>query len=207
MNIFNTLTATVSGSNVLLAWTNNDPGFPPVTAFAIQRSPFGQSAWTTIVSGLAVNATNTYTDTPGQGDWSYQIAATVTKGGVDSTGTLIYSNQVNASTEPTTGAVTLSLGSLAESDPINYTRIVLGWSIAGVTATDVEFYSIQRSLNGGTMREIKRVNEFAGTAYQESIPNGSGTITYQIVANLVPNFNSQLATPALSTSNQASITI
>lgn len=215
IEIFNTLAASVSGTTVNLSWTKNDPSFPPVTAFAVQRKLFGRGDdnWTTLASGLAPNASNVYTDAIGAvGDWAYRIVATVTQGGVDLAGTSIFSNQVNVTTEATTGEVTLSVGSAPASGVggglPNYTNIVLGFNIAG-NAVDVKLWEIQRALGSGPYRSVAEIDEFeqeGSVSWNENLPNGSGVINYKVVAHL-PSATPPYQADVLSVSNIGSVTI
>lgn len=219
IEIFNTLVvSSISGTTVNLAWTKNDPGFPPVTAFAVQRKLFGRGddSWTTLSSGISATGTAfTYSDAVGVvGDWSYRIVATVTQGGVDAAGTSLFSNQVNVTTEATTGEVTLSVGSRDSSGAggglPGYAEVVLGFTIAG-TAVDVKFFEIQRKIGSGSFRSVSEIDEFEQTGGQvinwsENIPRGTGVYTYRVIAHLpsaTPPYNADV----LSTSNEASVTL
>lgn len=209
IEIFNTLLATVSGTNVTLTWTKNDPGFPPATAFAVQRKLFGRGddSWTTLASNLPPNASNSYTDAVGVvGDWAYRIVATVTQGGVDALGTSLFSNQVNVTTEATTGEVTLTLVQSTPQGQPNFTQIDLSWVIAG-TAVDVRFYEVQRTTDGGAhWRSVHENDEFEGTAWTELIPNGTGVYFWRVIAHLpsaTPPYNADV----LSTSNSVTATV
>lgn len=215
IEIFNTLQASVSGTTVTLTWTKNDPGFPPVTAYAVQRKLFGRGDdnWSTLSSGISPASSNSYTDAIGAvGDWAYRIVATVTQGGVDAAGTSIYSNQVNVTTESTTGEVSLSVGSRAASGAggglPNYTEVVLSWNIAG-TAVDVKFWEIQRSLGSGPYRSVAEIDEFEQEGvctWSENLPNGTGTVNYKVVAHL-PSATPPYQADVLSTSGVGSVTI
>ena len=216
IEIWNTLQASVSSTNVTLTWTKNDPGFPPVTAFAVQRKLFGRGddSWTTLSSGISASGTSfSYTDAVGAvGDWAYRVVATVTQGGVDLAGTSIYSNQVNVTTESTTGEVTLSVGSRPASGAggglPNYTEVVLGWNIAG-NAVDVKSWEIQRAMGSGPFRSVAELDEFEQEGvcnWSENLPNGSGTISYKVIAHL-PSATPPYQADVLSTSNTGSVTI
>ncbi len=215
IEIFNTLQASVSGTTVTLTWTKNDPGFPPVTAFAVQRKLFGRGddAWVTLTSGLTPAASQSYVDATGVvQDWAYRIVGTVTQGGVDLAGTSIYSNQVNVTTESTTGEVTLAVGSSPASGVggglPNYTNVVLGWNIAG-NAVDVKSWEIQRALGSGPYRSVAELDEFeqeGACTWNENLPNGSGVINYKVIAHLpsaTPPYNADV----LSVSNVGTTTI
>lgn len=217
IEIFNTLQATVSGTTVTLTWTNKDPGFPPVTAFAVQRKLFGRGddSWSTLASGLAPNASSSYADAVGDvGDWAYRIVATVTQGGVDAAGTSLFSNQVNVTTEATTGEVTLSVGSKPSSGAggglPGYAEVDLAWTIAG-TNVDVKFFEVQRKLGSGSYRSVAEIDEFEQTggqviSWNENIPYGTGPITYKVIAHL-PSAQPPYQADVLSTSNEFSITL
>jgi len=216
IELFNTLQASVSGTTVTLTWTKIDPGFPPVTAFAVQRKLFGRGDdnWSTLSSGISATGTSfTYSDAIGAvGDWAYRIVATVTQGGVDLAGTSIYSNQVNVTTESTTGEVTLSVGSQTPSGAgggvQNYVQTVLGFNIAG-NAVDVKLWEIQRAMGAGPYRSVAEIDEFEQEGvvnWSELLPLGSGVINYKVIAHLpsaTPPYNADV----LSTSNVGSVTI
>jgi hypothetical protein len=220
IEIFNTLVANVSGSTVALSWTNVDPGFPPITAFAVQRKYFGagDDGWSTIASAIAPTSPQTLNDTPGLGDWAYRVVATVTRGGVDAAGTSIYSNQVNVTTEAATGEVTVALGSKPASGiggglP-GFTQVILGWTLAGLVPTDVRSFEIRRSINSSAFRSIAFINEFeqgasgASATWSEDLPPGIGTLSYVVVAHCPPQSSTgQLNQDFLSTSNTVSITL
>lgn len=212
--------ATVSSGTVTVTVNEaKTPGFPAVTSFQLQRKPFGygQDQWANVgaaQSAVAGQLTYTFTDVPGVGDWSYRLQATVTQGGVDNAGTQLSSIEVNITTEPATGQVTLVLGSQPAGDPVGYTRIKLGWYITPLTV-DVLRYVVQRSLNGGPFRDAASFDETAAPAFEENLANGSGTITYQVVAHLpasptVSQYQGNSPYGAgniVSTSNQVSVTI
>lgn len=204
------ITASVSSGIVSLTWTQPPgQGVGPVTSYAIQRKPFGygQDQWSTLASQSPATAPtpNTYSDTPGTGDWSYRVQATVTQGGVDNAGTAISSIQVNVTTEDTTGEVTLVLGSGPAGDPAGYTRVQLGWYIAG-TAVDVQSYEIWRKLGAsGTYRQVGLVDEFESLHWEEVLQNGTGAVYYKVIANLpsaTPPYNASVK----STSNEVNVT-
>jgi hypothetical protein len=204
------ISAVVVSGTVTLTWTQ-PPGqsIGPVTSYAVQRKPFGygQDQWATVSTQSPATAPtpNTYSEAPGTGDWSYRVQATVTQGGVDNGGTAISSIEVNVTTEATTGAVTLVLGSGPAGDPAGYTKTQLGWYIAG-TAVDVKHYEIQRSLSGGPFRSVGEVDEFENLHWEEVLQNGTGLVTYQVVAHL-PSATPPYQASVLSTSNQVSVTI
>lgn len=169
-NVIN-LSATVSGGTVTLVWSSLALNMPPITNWALQRSLFGRggdNAWTTVASHAAdvpLAASYTSTDSPGTGDWTYRIAFTVTQGGIDASGTLEYSNNVNVTTEATTGAVTLTLASTASADQPSYTQVDLSWTIAG-TAVDVRRYEVQQTLDSGVhWKTIHTQDEFSSLAF------------------------------------------
>lgn len=202
------LNASVSSGVVSLSWSTNVPGFPPTTGYSIQRKLFGYAGpWTVVSTSPTVNGTAlSYSETPGAGDWSYQVVASVTQGGVDSAATNFNSQQVNVTTEATTGVVTLVLGSLPAGDPANYTRIKLGWYISPL-GTDVESWLIERSLNGGTSyHEAGEVSEFNAPAFEEVLQNGTGAISYRVTARL-PSATPPYNAPVLSVSNVVTVTI
>lgn len=212
--------ATVSSGTVTVTVNEaKTPGFPAATSFQLQRKPFGygQDQWANVGAAQAFvpgTLTYTFTDAPGTGDFSYRLQATVTQGGVDAAGTQVSSIEVNISTEPTTGQVTLVLGSLPAGDPVGYTRIKLGWYISPL-GTDVLHWVVQRSLNGGPFRDVQRFDEQNANAFEENLANGTGTITYQIVAHLpasptVSQYQGNSpygAGVTLSTSNVVSVSI
>ena len=216
--IFNTLQATVSGTTVTLTWTKNDPGFPPITAFAVQRKLFGRgdANWTTLSSGISSSGTSfSYADAVGDvGDWAYRIVGTVTQGGVDAAGTSVYSNQVNVTTEAVTGEVTLSVGSKPSSGAggglPGYAEVDLAWTIAG-TNVDVKFFEVQRKLGSGSYRSVAEVDEFEQTggqviSWNENLPYGTGPVTYKVIAHL-PSATPPYQADVLSTSNEFSLTL
>jgi len=216
IEIWNTLQASVSSTTVTLTWTKNDPGFPPVTAFAVQRKLFGRGddSWTTLSSGISASGTSfSYTDAVGAvGDWAYRVVATVTQGGVDLAGTSIYSNQVNVTTESTTGEVTLSVGSRDSSGAggglPGYKEVVLAWNIAG-NAVDVKSWEIQRAMGSGPFRSVAELDEFEQEGvcnWSENLPAGSGVINYKVIAHL-PSATPPYQADVLSTSNTGSVTI
>lgn len=203
------LNASVSSGVVTLSWSSNVPGFPPAVAYTIQRKLFGYAGpWTTLSTSPTQNGTSfTYQDTPAtQGDWSYQVLATVTAGGVGAAGTFFNSQQVNVTTEATTGQVTVVLGSQPAGDPAGYTRIKLGWYISPL-GVDVESWLIQRSLDGGTTyHDAGEVAEFNAPAWEEILQDGTGVVKYRIVARL-PSATPPYNAPVLSTSNVVTVTI
>jgi hypothetical protein len=201
------LNASVSSGTVTLTWSSNVPGFPPAVSYTVQRKQFGYgNPWTTIASGISASGLNfSQTDTPAVGDWSYQVIATVTAGGVDALGTSFNSQQVNVTTEAATGEVTLVLGSAPASSPAGYTKVQLGFYIAG-TAVDVRFYEVQLSVNSGVYRTVGRVDEFENLHWEEVYPGGLGLLSFQVVAHLpsaTPPYNQDV----LSTSNAVTVTI
>lgn len=212
--------ATVSSGTVTVTVNEaRTPGFPPTTSFQLQRKPFGygQDQWANVGASQATVAGTllyTFTDAPGVGDWSYRIQATVTQGGVDNAGTQLSSIEVNVTTEPATGQVTLVLGSQPAGDPVGYTLIKLGWYITPLTV-DVLRYEVQRSVNGGPFRTAGSVDETNTPAFQEVVPNGSGLYAYQVVAHLpasptVSQYQGNSPYGAgniVSTSNQVSVTV
>jgi hypothetical protein len=217
IEIWNTLQATVSGSTVNLTWTNKDPGFPPVTAFAVQRKLFGRGddAWVTVSSGISpVSSTGAfaYSEAPGLNDWAYRVVATVTQGGVDLAGTSLFSNQVNVTTEATTGEVTLAVGSKPSSGAggglPGYVEIDLGFNIAG-SAVDVKLWTVWRAMGSGAFRPVGHLDEFeqgGSVAWNENIPYGSGSVSYYVVAHLpsaTPPYNASV----LSQSNTVTLTV
>jgi hypothetical protein len=207
MENFDTLSATVAGGTVTLIWTNIQPGFPNVTAYAVQRTLFGRAdGWVTLTSGLVPAASQTYDDSPGVGDWTYRIAATVTQGGIDNAGTTVYSNNVNVTTEAATGEVTLTLSSAQSSDQPSYTVVSLAWTIAG-TAVDVRSYEVQRTLDGGAhWRTIHIENEFGNLTFAESLATGTGVVFYRVIAHL-PSATPPYQADVLSTSNSVTVTL
>lgn len=207
MENFDTLAAVVAGGVVTLTWTDIQPGFPPVTAYAVQRTLFGRAdGWTTLTSGLTPAVSQTYADSPGVGDWTYRIAATVTQGGVDNAGTTIYSNNVNVTTEAATGEVTLTLTSATSTDQPTYTVVSLAWSIAG-TAVDVRSWEVQRTLDSGAhWRTIHIENEFENLTFEESLQAGTGVVFYRVIAHL-PSATPPYQADVLSTSNSVTITL
>lgn len=210
IEIWNTLLATVSGTTVTLTWSKNDPGFPPVTAFAVQRKLFGRGDdnWTTLSSGISATGTSfSYADAVGAvGDWAYRVVATVTQGGVDALGTSIYSNQVNVTTEAATGEVTLTLVQSIPRGQPTYTQIDLSWTIAG-TAVDVRHYQVQVTTDSGAhWRDVGELDEFEGTTFTQLIPNGTGLYFWRVIAHLpsaTPPYNADV----LSTSNSVTATV
>jgi hypothetical protein len=201
------LNASVTAGTVTLTWSSNVPGFPPATSYSVQRKQFGYgNPWTTIQSGISATGINfTATDTPAVGDWSYQVIATVTQGGVDALGTSFNSQEVNVTTEAATGEVTLVLGSAPALSPAGYTKVQLGWYIAG-TAVDVRFYEVQLSVNGGTYRTVGQIDEFENLHWEEVYPGGLGALSFKVIAHLpsaTPPYNADV----LSTSNVVSVTI
>lgn len=201
------LNASVSSGTVTLTWSSLAPGFPPAVSYSVQRKQFGYgNPWTTIATGISATGLNfSQTDTPGVGDWSYQVIATVTAGGVDALGTSFNSQEVNVTTEATTGEVTLVLGSGPAGDPAGYTKVQLGWYIAG-TNVDVRKYEIQLSVNSGPFRTVGELDEFENLHWEAVYPGGLGALTFQVVAHLpsaTPPYNASV----LSTSNTVSVTI
>ena len=71
------LTASVSGSQVILKWTDNSSN---ETGFKVERKK-GVGAWT-LIGTTGANVT-TYTDAPGRGVWSYRVRATNAAGDSD----------------------------------------------------------------------------------------------------------------------------
>lgn len=201
------LNASVTSGTVTLTWSSNVPGFPPAVSYAVQRKHFGYgNPWVTVQSGISATGVNfTYSETPAAGDWSYQVIATVTAGGVDALGTSFNSQQVNVTTEPVTGAVTLVLGSEAAHGQTGYTRVKLGWYITPLTE-DVVKYSVQLSINGGAYREVAEEDEFESLAWEAVYVNGLGALSFKVVASL-PSATPPYNTPILSTSNVVSVTI
>lgn len=185
------INGSASGGVVTISWNENQtPGFPAATSFQLQRKPFGygQDQWANVGSAIAVVAGTTSwstTDTPPTGDWSYRIQATVTQGGVDSAGTQLSSIEINVTTIATTSALALALGSKPAGDPAGYTQMILGWTLTPSTA-DVIHYVVQRSLNGGSYKNVAELDEFETNTWSEILPNGIGAVSYQVYARL-PN--------------------
>ncbi len=70
------LSATVSGSNVVLTWTDNASN---EQGFLVERKK-GGAAWSAVSSlpvpaASGAGATVTYTDSPGKGNWQYRVSA------------------------------------------------------------------------------------------------------------------------------------
>lgn len=219
MENFTGLVALPVGSNIVLTW----PSFGsvgPVTQVAVQRSPASANVFVNIATGLAATLPGTYTDVaPENGDWSYRLAVTVTQGGIDGAGTLLYSNEVNVSNLAATGVVTLSVSTNAPTGPVagpaGYTNVKLTWTIDNIDSNDTPLFTqVQRSLNGGanwrTIGEVDIMNPFEG--FQEQLQAGSGVIQYRLQSSLptsqdAPGVTPQLQTPRITTSNVVSVTI
>lgn len=201
------LNASVTSGVVTLTWSSNVPGFPPATAYAVQRKQFGYgNPWTTITSGISATGTSfSYADTPAVGDWSYQVIATVTQGGVDALGTSFNSQEVNVTTEATTGEVTLVLGSAPAASPAGYTKVQLGWYIAG-TAVDVRSYEVWLKVASGNYRQVGLLDEFENLHWEEVYPAGLGALTFKVIANL-PSATPPYQASVQSVSNEVTVTI
>lgn len=209
---FTALNAVLSGTNVVLSWSTFGP-VGPVTAVAIQRSPFGSNAFVTIGTTSA-SLPGTFTDTaPGTGEYSYRLAVTVTQGGVDAAGTLLYSNTANISNAAVTGVVvltgTVNVPSGPVSGPQGYRSISLTWTVDNSGANDDVISSeVQRSLDGGThWRHAGEQDEFGPQAFTELLQAGTGSVSYRVLVSL-PNANAdQLNSPKISTSNVVTLTV
>lgn len=215
MDSITSLKAALSGSDVVLTWTL-DALLRLATAVQVQRAFFGSANWSNIGASLTP-ATLTATDTaPEAGEYSYRLAITVTQGGVDNAGTLLYSNQVNISTLATTGAVTLS-GSVnahptgPNAGPANYSLVSLSWTVDNAGANDDDVSAeIQRSLDAGVhWRHVVTENEFGPGAVTESIPTGTGSVQYRVLVSVPQGTTAagQLNAPEITTSNVVTLTV
>ena len=204
MENFNTLVATVSGASVFLSWKLNS--VPSPVSVVLQRSPYGSdnSAWTDVVS-LPVT-TLSYTATPpAPGTYAYRLKVTSTQGSVDALLTLFFSNNVNVSTYPATGVITLTATTSPASNNTG-TAVNLAWNNLPVgIALD---FQVERSLNGGATWQIPHNEpDDEAVVWNEILVTGLGMVQYRVRAFLPPE---QVGNPAnfpQTLSNVVSVTI
>jgi len=206
---FFALSGVATGGNAVLNWVLPLNQLVGITQIAIQRANFGDSTFTQIATVAATLTTGSYTDTaPEAGEYSYRLAVTVTRGGVDNAGTVEYSNQVDLSTNTTlTLSATTSTPTGPNSGPANQTLVTFSWTLGDAAANDdVESIEIQGSLNGGPYRHVKTLNQFQSTTFTEQFPNGLGSVSFKAIASL-PSATPPYNAPVLVTSNVVTVTL
>src|ERR1044071_5637422 len=204
---FFALSGVASGGNVVLTWVLPLNQLVGITQIAIQRANFGDTAFTQI--GTSSDTTGTFTDTaPEAGEYSYRLAVTVTRGGVDNAGTVEYSNQVDLSTNDSLVlSATTSTPTGPNSGPANQTLVTFSWALGDAGANDdVESLEVQVSLNGGPYRHLKTLNQFQAATFQEQFPNGLGSVSFKAIASL-PSATPPYNAPVLVTSNVVTVTL
>lgn len=120
----------------------------------------------------------TLSDTPGSGTWTYRLSAILATGGTLGLPTFIYSNNVNVSTENSTGEITLTLRSSPDENNTDYTSVALSW-----TPVSPRRYEVQRTFDRGATWKTART-QFGVGNFSESLPPGQGDIFYRVIADL-----------------------
>jgi hypothetical protein len=219
MENFSTLSASVSGGNVLLTWTF--PGEAVLTtSFVVQRADFGTNDYVTQAASadpidppVTAGAEYIYPDNaPEQGQYSYRVVATVTQ--PDLKTYTLTSNVVDVTVSATSGVVVLS-GSVATpnatdiSGPRNYSKVSLSWVVdnAGLN-DDVLKFEVLRYISGVNVATFRTVATTSQLTHDELLPTGTGQVEYAIKAYL-PNVGTgnQLNTPIVTTSNVVTLTV
>lgn len=205
---FYALVGTVSGSNNVLTWQLPFNQLVGVSSIAVQRANFGDADFTTIAT--VSTTTTTYTDSaPEAGEYSYRLAVTVTQGGVDMAGTVVYSNQVNLSlnTALTLTVVTGNPGGPL-SGPANETTITWGWTLGDAGANDdVQEVQLLVSINGGNYRVLRtRSSGLQTSGITLQLPTGMGSLNFKAQVSL-PSNTPPYNAPVVVVSNVVSLTI